>query len=148
MGAAAPRRRFGRWLVIGTLVVLAAAQLVPVDRRNPEVRSDIDAPADVEAILRRSCYDCHSNETRWPWYSQVAPVSWLVARDVAEGRSHLNFSEWPVADFEARELELHEIEDEIVKGKMPLKIYLVMHRDARLTEQDRSMLAQWARAHY
>ena len=148
MGATAPRRRFGRWLVIGTLVVLAAAQLVPVDRRNPEVRSDIDAPADVEAILRRSCYDCHSNETRWPWYSQVAPVSWLVARDVAEGRSHLNFSEWPVADFEARELELHEIEDEIVKGKMPLKIYLVMHRDARLTEQDRSVLAQWARAHY
>jgi len=148
MGAAAPRRRFGRWLVIGTLVVLAAAQLVPVDRRNPEVRSDIDAPAEVEAILRRSCYDCHSNETRWPWYSQVAPVSWLVARDVAEGRGHLNFSEWPVADFEARELELHEIEDEIVKGKMPLKIYLVMHRDARLTEQDRSVLAQWARAHY
>jgi hypothetical protein len=142
------RARRGRWVVIGALAALVVAQLVPVERSNPAVQSDVDAPADVEAVLRRSCYDCHSNETRWPWYSRVAPVSWLVAHDVDEGRGHLNFSEWPVADFEARELELHDIEDELVRGEMPLKIYLVMHRDARLSEQERGALVQWARTAY
>ena len=74
------------------------AQLYPRPTRdNPPVWASIDAPHDVERILRRSCYDCHSNETRWPWYSHLAPRSWLVAADVHEARVRMNFSEWPEA---------------------------------------------------
>ena len=148
MTAESRRTKRRRWVVIGVLAVLGAAQLVPVGRKNPPVRSDIDAPGDVETILRRSCYDCHSNETRWPWYSRVAPVSWLVTHDVAEGRGEVNFSEWPVADFEARELHLHDIEKQIAKREMPLKIYLTMHREARLTEEERALLVRWTREQY
>jgi len=74
--------------------VFVALQFVPVDTSNPPATVDIEAPADVKEILQRSCYDCHSNETRWPWYFRIAPFSWLAAHDVEEGREHLNFSEW------------------------------------------------------
>ena len=80
--------------LLGLVVALVAIQLVPVDRTSPPVTADIAAPANVRAVLKRACYDCHSNETTWPWYSRVAPVSWLVARDVREGRKELNFSDW------------------------------------------------------
>ncbi len=83
-----------------TIVAGAAIQLVPVKRSNPPVEFEVEAPADVHAILERACYDCHSNRTRWPWYSSVAPVSWLVARDVRRGRKELNFTDWPAFDFE------------------------------------------------
>ncbi len=75
-------------------VLLVVAQFVPIETSNPPVTADIGTPADVKGILERSCYDCHSNVTTWPWYSRVAPFSWLVAYDVAEAREHLNFSEW------------------------------------------------------
>ncbi len=71
-----------RWLLLGILLTLVAIQFVPVGQLNPPVEAEVPAPATVRVILRRACYDCHSNETVWPWYSQVAPVSWLVARDV------------------------------------------------------------------
>src|SRR5688572_19601769 len=82
------------WSLLGILLLLVAIQFVPVDRVNPPVEAEVPALANVRAILRRACYDCHSNETVWPWYSQVAPVSWLVVRDVREGREELNFSTW------------------------------------------------------
>ncbi len=71
------------------VVVLVATQLVPVDRSNPSVAADFDGPSEVATVLRASCYDCHSHETTWPWYSRVAPVSWLIAHDVEEARGHL-----------------------------------------------------------
>ena len=77
------------------LVVIIAIQFWPVERTNPPVLSDIEAPQEVKAVLHAACYDCHSNETRWPWYSYVAPASWLVTSDVTEAREHLNLSEWP-----------------------------------------------------
>ena len=75
------------------LVLLLAAQLVPVERTNPPVKSEILAPTDVQAVLERSCFYCHSNRTRWPWYSRVAPASWFVARHVREAREDLNLTE-------------------------------------------------------
>jgi hypothetical protein len=128
-----------------TLIVAVAIQLVPVERANPPVEFEVDPPADVHAILKRSCYDCHSNETRWPWYSRVAPASWLVARDVRRGREDLNFSEWPAFDFEDQEVALSDIVKQIDKGKMPLPVYLVMHPGARLSESERGRLLEWAR---
>src|SRR5438874_1058331 len=83
-----------KWSAIALGTVLVAIQLVPVERTNPSATKPIEAPAEVTAVLRRSCYDCHSNETRWPWYAYVAPVSWLVADDVKDGRAKLNFSSW------------------------------------------------------
>jgi heme-binding protein len=71
-----------RWFLLGILLALIVMQFVPVERTNPPVEQEVPAPANVRAMLRRACYDCHSNETRWPWYSHVAPVSWLVAHDV------------------------------------------------------------------
>jgi len=128
------------------LVLVGGAQLVPVDRTNPPVRVEVQAPPEVHAILRRACYDCHSHETRWPWYSHVAPVSWLVSHDVHEGRGDLDFSDWPQLDFEARDLQLADIRKQIEKKKMPLWYYLPLHPDARLSDADRAKIVEWTRA--
>lgn len=125
------------------LVVLAALQFVPVDRSNPPVRSDLDAPAAVKDILRRSCYDCHSNETTWPWYSRVAPMSLLVAHDVEEGRHELNFSEWGAYDQAKRAHLSGEIMEAIEKGKMPLPMYVLIHGDAKLSGSELQTLRAW-----
>ena len=78
-------------IAVGVVVALAAIQLVPVHRTNPPVRVEVNAPEEVMAIIQRACYDCHSNETRWPWYSRVAPVSWFVVSHVKKARGDLNF---------------------------------------------------------
>src|SRR5450759_4293447 len=75
-------------------LILVGIQVVPVDRRNPAVESEVPASPEVRTILHRACYDCHSNETVWPWYSRIAPLSWLIAHDVHEGRDNLNLSTW------------------------------------------------------
>jgi len=131
---------------LGVLALFAVAQAIPVERTNPAARSDVQAPPEVSALLRRACYDCHSNETRWPWYSQVAPVSWFLAHHVEEGRKELNFSEWPVLDFEAQGHDLQDIEEQVSEGKMPLRTYKLLHPEARLDEAERSRLLQWARS--
>ena len=128
----------------GGIVVLLLIQLIPVDRTNPDVTSDVQAPTQVQSILRRACYDCHSNETVWPWYSRVAPVSWRVTGHVREGRKDLNFSEWPAFDFELQDLEFEEIRDQVEQRRMPPQDYLMMHPDARLSAADRRTLIDWA----
>jgi hypothetical protein len=97
-------------------------------------------------VFRTACYDCHSNETRWPWYGYVAPVSWLVAHDVRDGREELNFSEWSLLlDEDAEELR-EEIWEEVEEGEMPLRKYRWMHSDARLSEEQRRVLREWSEA--
>ena len=128
-----------------TIVVLAASglfgatQLVPYgrDHTNPHVlREPIwDRPV-TRALAVRACFDCHSNETRWPWYSQVAPVSWLVQRDVDVGRRVLNFSEWDRPYEEASESA-----ETVREGEMPPAIYLPLHAAARLTPVEKRSLA-------
>jgi hypothetical protein len=127
------------------LVAAVAAQFVPVTRDNPPDAYVIDAPAEVRTIIERSCYDCHSNHTRWPWYSRVAPVSWLVGRDVHRARKEMNFTDWPQFDFEEQEHLMADIAKNIERGKMPLAQYLIMHPDARLSLDDRQRLLSWAR---
>jgi len=122
---------------------LVGIQFVPVQKTNPPVRTEIDAPPAVLEILQRSCYDCHSNETRWPWYSRIAPMSWGMASHVRRGRGDLNFSDWPVFDFQLQESNLHDIHEQIRKGKMPLRSYLWLHSDARLSQEDRQVLLDW-----
>lgn len=136
--------RIVRYAAGGLLVLLVLAQLVPVARGNPPVVSEVDAPPEVLTVLRKACYDCHSNETVWPWYSRVAPVSWLVARDVNEGREALNYSTWGSYPAEERAEGRDETWEEVAEGEMPLGVYLLMHPGARLSETDRAALRSWA----
>jgi uncharacterized membrane protein len=125
------------------LLGLIAIQFVPVKRDNPPVQVEIPAPPAVQAVLRESCYDCHSNETVWPWYSRVAPISWLVADDVRKGREEVNFSTWNVYPAKVAAHKIEEMWDEVEEGKMPLPNYLRLHPEARLTEEDRKLLGDW-----
>jgi hypothetical protein len=125
-------------------VILIAIQLVPVERTNPPVKSPIRAPDPVQSILRRSCYDCHSNETRWPWYAHVAPISWLLHRDVKDGRKELNFSDWGDYSAAKRSSKADSMAEEVEKGDMPLPKYLRIHHDARLSREDVVALRAWA----
>ena len=124
------------------LLILAfvAIQFVPYgrDHVNPPVAAEPawDSP-ETRALARQACFDCHSNETEWPAYSAVAPVSWLVQHDVAEGRAALNFSEWQKPQDEATEAA-----EDVLEGEMPLRIYQLMHAHARLSAADRERLAR------
>ncbi len=137
------------WKLVGMALGLAVLglQAWPVDRSNPEVTGDIGhlggAPADVHAILKRSCYDCHSNETVWPWYAYVAPVSWWVADHVHEGRKELNFSKWDEYSDGARAHKLRECWESIEEGEMPHEDYLTLHAEAALSTSDRATLKKW-----
>jgi hypothetical protein len=136
------------WGGAGFLGLLLLVQLYRPERTNPAVDSAMTiqarlrVPENVDKILRRSCYDCHSHETRWPWYSHVAPSMWLVARDVEEGRSKLNFSNWTYRYFRAVG-RLDQMAQEINDGEMPLPVYLLMHPSARLTEEEKNILYDW-----
>lgn len=97
---------------------------------------------EVGAILQRACKDCHSNETRWPWYSHIAPASWLLERDVKRGREKLNFSDWTSRNRSANEVE--EICDAVTNGSMPLRGYRLIHREASLSTHDVDVICAWA----
>jgi hypothetical protein len=130
--------------LIAVAVALVGSQFIPVDRDNPPVESDIPTSPQVKAILRRACYDCHSNETVWPWYSRIAPVSWLIANDVREGRGELNFSTWNRYSTQQQVKKLRESWEKVAEGEMPPWFYLAVHRDVRLSAEDRARLRQWA----
>ena len=128
------------------VVALLVAQLFRIDKTNPPVQSDIGAPPPVAAILRRACYDCHSNQTVWPWYSNIAPVSWFVKSDVSEGREELNFSTWGSYSAKRRAKKLAKIAKEVNEAEMPPWYFLPMHPEARLAESDRVALRAWVAA--
>ena len=141
-------RKLIRWGGLALVTVFLLLQLKQANRTNPPVGSEVDAPPEIAAILERACRDCHSHRTDWPWYSYVAPVSWWVADHVHHGRDDLNFSQWPVHDPEKLEHNFHEIDEQIEEGEMPLKSYLILHPEARLSEEDRAVLRDWARSNF
>ena len=133
------------FLLLG--IVLIGIQFIPTAITTPPVAS-VRAPKagaiepPVGAILDRSCRDCHSENTRWPWYSRVAPVSWIVARDVRRGRAKLDFTSW-TGRYHSNN-ERMEICDAVSNGSMPMKAYTIMHRHARLSPQDVDRICDWA----
>ena len=136
-----------RWILIGLALALVAIQFFPTTlRENPPVETEIDVPPQIHAILVRSCYDCHSNQTNWPLYSRFAPVSWYVAHDVKEAREEINFSTWNRYNDKQKEHKLEEIWEQIEMGKMPLPAYLAVHRNARLSAEDKSAIRDWVKA--
>ena len=141
-----------KWILIGLVAAFGLLQLANPDRTNPPVLADHDLfaanppPPPVAALLRTSCFDCHSNETKWPWYSHIAPMSFLVANDVRNGRERLNFSDWPVTDQARAGRKFGNISDEVDSGNMPLKKYTMIHRDAVLSDAQRKAIVDWAEA--
>ena len=136
------------WIArIGFILLVApiGIQFVPIERTNPLVESDVAVPAELKVVLRRACYDCHSNETRWPWYARVAPVSWLIANDVKEGRKEVNFSVWNQFTGSRRARKFKEIVEQVEQNKMPQWYYLLVHPDAKLSTGDKEMIIAWAR---
>ena len=129
--------------IVALIVLFVLIQLVPYGRNhtNPPVQAEPqwDSP-ETRALAKRACFDCHSNETVWPWYSNIAPISWLTQRDVDEGRQKLNFSEWN------RPQEVDEVIEVIQKGEMPPKIYLLAHPQARLTQAEKEKLIRGLQA--
>jgi hypothetical protein len=136
------------WLgkaALGVGAVAVLIQLVSFERTNPPVEGEVDAPPEVKALLKRACYDCHSNETEWPWYTKVAPMSWLVYRDVVEGRKELNFSTWTKVAPERKAKKLSGVVDEVSEGEMPPWFYLPLHPHAKLTPEEQQVLVAWAK---
>ena len=131
-------------------LVLLGSQTVRPAKTNPAVdpsrtlQSHAAMSPEVAAVLERGCGDCHSNETVWPWYSDVAPVSWFVIDHVNHGRRHLNFSEWTRYDRQEADDRLGSIAKSVKAGTMPMTSYTVLHPEARLTQAERDLIVDWA----
>jgi hypothetical protein len=142
-----------RRMTLAALVVLAIGSVALSPSRDPETGIDPAAglnvkravPAPVMSTLRRACFDCHSNETRWPWYSSLPGVSWAIARDVHAGRGQLNFSRWTEYNRFDRASMLDEVCEMVTAGKMPLRPYRLLHPEARLSDTDVAELCAWTR---
>ncbi|MBP1624273.1 MAG: hypothetical protein H6Q07_2293 [Acidobacteria bacterium] len=136
-------RKYAKIAALILVAALVAAQFVRIEKTNPTVRADISADPDIKLILKRACYDCHSNETVWPWYSNVAPASWLLANDVSGGRQKLNFSEWGNFSGERQSQMLNEIGEEVESAGMPLWYYSIFHSESKLTREERNQIKKW-----
>ena len=138
-----------RWVAVVAVCLFVAAQFTSPARTNPEadhslaLQSHVQVGPKVAAIIDRSCADCHSNKTRWPWYSKVAPVSWLVIDHVNHGRSHLNFSEWGRYDRREAGDMLVQICKEVKSGAMPLSSYTPLHPGSKLSTDNVKVLCDW-----
>ena len=138
------------WLLAAAFVVIQFFGNRPETKKdNPaDLLATAHVPPDVSVLLRHACYDCHSNETVYPWYAYVAPVSWLVNRDVQEGRQELNFSEWDKLKLSKKAKMLNKISEEAVEDEeMPMKIYVMMHPGADLSAADRKKIGKWIDAY-
>ena len=127
------------------LLILIAIQFIRPEKTNPPVneKTTLKAPENVMEILKRSCYDCHSNETVWPWYSNIAPLSWSIISHVNDGRKALNFSNWTKIDPKIKEKRIKRAIKTTANGMMPLSTYLWLHEDAKLSKEDKEVLKAW-----
>ncbi len=137
-------RKFVYRALPATAVLIVIAQFIPISKNNPPKEAELQMPAEVKSILKRACYDCHSRETVWPWYSSIAPVSWLISHDVHEGREELDFSAWNRIEIPKRGKKLKKLREEIDENEMPPWYYLVIHRRAGLSAEDHRILDEWA----
>ena len=145
-------RKVLKWLLLGIVVLFIAVQFVRPARTNPAVdqtqtiQAHLQITPPVAAILDRSCQDCHSHSTRWPWYSNVVPASWFLVDHVDEGRQHLNFSEWGKLDKREADKKLEEMCEEVSDKMMPIDTYTWIHRSAKLSDADIKILCDWTKA--
>lgn len=136
-------------ILIALVLVFVVIQFFRIDKENPTVEEGkdflvmVDASEEVSTILRSACYDCHSYETEYPWYSNIAPVSWWLQHHIEEGREHLNFSIW--GDYSAKKADhkLEECAEEVEEDEMPLNSYTWTHSDAKLSKDEKQLLIEF-----
>ncbi len=135
------------FLIIVAIVVVI--QFIRIDKTNPEAKPENDfvtisnPPTEIGTIIKNACYDCHSHQTKYPWYADLAPVSWLLKNHIDDGRRHLNFSTWNEYDIEKKVRKFDECIEMIKAGEMPMQGYVMMHNEAELTEDQKNYLANW-----
>lgn len=136
-------------VLIVLLVAFIIIQFFPIDKTNPPVNPGMDflkikkTPPEVAKIINTSCYDCHSNETKYPWYSSIAPSSWFLKKHINEGRKKLNFSTFAMYEPERQAHKLQECIEMVKKEEMPLESYILGHQDAKLTSEQRGELIKY-----
>ena len=141
-----------RWVLIILVCAVVVIQFIRPARTNPAIdptqtiESRLQVSGQVAAIFDRSCNDCHSNKTRWPWYSNVAPVSWFVIGHVNDARSVMNFSQWGNYDKDKQSRRLRDICEQVSDGEMPLSSYTPLHRGSKLSVDDVKTLCDWTNA--
>ncbi|EOQ97201.1 heme-binding domain protein [Leptospira wolbachii serovar Codice str. CDC] len=128
-------------ILLGVFLIL---QFFPIARTNPPVTSEIQTTAEIKEVLKRSCYDCHSNETVWPTYSYLFPASLLISHHVEEGREELNFSEFGLLAERKQNKKIYEVWEQVDEGEMPPRDYLLLHPSAKLSDKDKEVLKAWA----
>ncbi|MDA0193761.1 MAG: heme-binding domain-containing protein [Bacteroidetes bacterium] len=139
-------------IVIGTVALFLFLQIFQIDKINLPIDSSKDfieitnPPDQIRDILKTACYDCHSHETKYPWYSNIAPVSWWVKDHINDAREELNFSEWGTYDLKKSNHKLDEMAEEVEEEGMPLTSYTLAHSEARLTGGQRKALVSWAKS--
>lgn len=134
---------FSKKIMLILLLVFVGIQFIAVEKTNPPITREIQASPEVKSILKVACYDCHSNETVWPWYSKIAPVSFLIADHVNEGRRHLNFSTWGDMYTSRQKEYKKEIWREIENGKMPISNYALLHPKSKLNPEQLHLIKKW-----
>lgn len=145
--------RTRRYLLLGLLGLFVLIQFIRPDKSVPSVEASQDIcamlapPAEVATMLKAACYDCHSYQTRYPWYSQIAPVSWWLANHISEGREHVNFNTFGAMSPGDRLELLAECSEIVLDGEMPLRSYTWAHPEARLSPEQRRLLANWFSTH-
>ena len=137
-------RRYTKAILPLATIIVVSLQFVPVERTNPLSAGGPEVTPELQWALRRACYDCHSNETRWPVWAYVAPLSWLVVRDVAVARSVVNFSDWVTYEPGHRVALRSMVGPTTATHRMPLWHYLRLHPDSRLSESELSALSAWS----
>lgn len=136
-------------VLVVVVVLLIGIQFIRIDQSvpytNPQSEYFVVAsvPSSIQTIMKESCFDCHSNHTTYPWYANIAPASWMLQNHIKEGREHLNFSEWGNYSSDDRNKMLEEALEEVEKDNMPLKPYVLMHPEAKLSSEEKDALRQW-----
>jgi len=141
-----------KWVVIILIVGFVVSQFFRMAKTNPPIdpaqtiESRLQVSPQAEAIFDRSCNDCHSNKSRWPWYSNVAPVSWFVIGHVNDARAAMNLSQWGGYDKDKQSRRLRDMCEQVSDGEMPLSSYTPLHPGSKLSAEDKKMLCDWANA--
>ncbi|HWZ22893.1 MAG TPA: heme-binding domain-containing protein [Cytophagaceae bacterium] len=136
-------------IIIGIVSGLLLIQLFRIDKKNPPIQNGMDfltitnAPIKIGTIIKTSCYDCHSNETSYPWYTNVAPISWWTKHHINEGRHELNFSEWGKYNTKRVNHKLDKCIELVEEGEMPMSSYTLIHKNAALNEEQKRLLIEW-----
>lgn len=141
-----------RKILIILLVVFIAIQFIQPARNTngqvlpPDISKVVSMPENVQSLLQVACYDCHSNHTRYPWYTYVQPIGWILRNHISEGKKELNFSDFGTYSQRRQESKFKSIVSQIKDGEMPLYSYTIIHKNARLSKEEKALIIDWAQA--